>query len=170
MGCTSPRLIRAAWPQVGDFAQAAEHIWPKIQEIVTALRNLRNEHKVDPRKPVSVSIRASSAEQAMRIQDHQAELELLATSRLKSIGTDVSAPAGAARAQAAGCEIYVEDLVDEAAEQQRIAKRREELEKYIAVRKSRVNNEGYVAKAPAHLVQQTKDELAAAEEELSKLR
>jgi valyl-tRNA synthetase len=169
MGCTSPRLIRAAWPQVGEFAQAAEHIWPRIQEIVTVLRNLRNEHKVDPKKPVSVSIRASSAEQAMRIEDHKAEIELLATSRLKSVGTDVNAPPGAARSQAAGCEIYVEDLVDEAAEKQRETKRAEELLRQKAQLSGRLANEGYVAKAPPHLVQQTRDQLAAVEEELRKL-
>ena len=169
MGCTSPRLIRAAWPQVGDFAQAAEHIWPKIQEIVTVLRNIRNEHKVDPRKPIAVSIHTASVEQAMRITAHTPEIELLATCKLKSVGPNVVAPHGAASARAAECEIFVESLVDEGAEKQRIAKRREELMSIITSRKARIANEGYVAKAPAHLVEQTRKEIAAAEAELQKL-
>src|SRR4029079_16081298 len=39
------RLILSQWPQVGEFAESAEHIFPRIQEIVGTIRNLRNEHK-----------------------------------------------------------------------------------------------------------------------------
>ena len=60
-------------------------------------------------------------------------------------------------------------MADEAAEQQRVAKRREELTKSIAALKGRLANESYIAKAPPHLVQQTKDQLAAAEKELGSL-
>jgi valyl-tRNA synthetase len=35
--------------------------------------------------------------------------------------------------------------------------------------KGRLANESYIAKAPPHLVQQTRDQLAAAEEEYAKL-
>jgi valyl-tRNA synthetase len=168
MGCTSPRLVRAAWPRIGDFSQAAEHIWPRIQEIVGVIRNVRNEHKVDPKKPVTVSIRAG-AEPSRQIEDHRVEIELLATCKLKAVGPDVSAPPTASRTSAPQTEIYIEDLVDAAAEVQRVSKRRDELARQIAQMNSRLNNEGYVAKAPAHLVQQTKDQLAKAEEELRKL-
>jgi valyl-tRNA synthetase len=166
---TSKRLIRAPWPTVGDFSQAAEHIWPKIQEIVTVIRNLRNEHKVDPRKPVSVSIRSQSPDSAMQVRNHKVEIELLATCRLKDIGPEVAAPQNSAKMQAAGCEVYIEDLVDTAAEQQRVTKRRDELNKQIAQLKARMSSEGYRTKAPPSLVQQTKDQLAAAEAELAKL-
>ena len=46
----SPRLVKAQWPTVGDFSQAAEHIFPRLQEIVGAIRTVRNEHKVDPKQ------------------------------------------------------------------------------------------------------------------------
>jgi valyl-tRNA synthetase len=169
MGCASKRLIRAAWPQVGDFAQAAEHIFPKIQEVVTVIRNLRNEAKVDPRKPVSVSIRAMSKDAARQITDHKVEIELLATCELKQVSIDMTALPNAAKVSAAGCDIYIEDLVDAAADKQRAGKRADELTKLIAQLKGRLSNEGYTAKAPPHLVQQTKDQLAQAEAELAKL-
>ena len=51
----------------------------------------------------------------------------------------------------------------------RQGKRRDELTKQIAALKGRLANESYTAKAPPHLVQQTRDQLSAAEEELSKL-
>ncbi len=168
MSCASKRIIRAAWPPVGDFAQAAEHIFPKIQQIVIAIRNLRNEHKVDPKKPVNVSIRASG-DASRQIRELKVEIELLATCRLNAVGTDIVQPPGASKLQAADCEIYIEEIVDRVADQQRVSKRREELTRLIAQLKSRLSNEGYIAKAPAHLVQQTRDQLAAAESELRSL-
>jgi valyl-tRNA synthetase len=168
-GSMSKRLMRADWPTVGDFSQAAEHIWPRIQEVVTVIRNLRNEHKVDPRKPVSVSIKSSTPDAAMQVRNHKVEIELLATCKVKDVGQDVAAPPNSAKTQAAGCEIYIEDLVDTAAEQQRTTKRREELTKQVAQLQGRLSNEGYIAKAPPNLVQQTRDQLAAAEAELKKL-
>ena len=45
----SPRLILAKWPEVGDYSQAAEFIFPKIQDLIGAVRTLRNDHKADPK-------------------------------------------------------------------------------------------------------------------------
>ncbi len=62
----------------------------------------------------------------------------------------------AARALAAGCEVFVEGLVDENAEKERLAKKIEELTKKKAAMEGRLNNAGYLAKAPPKLVEETK--------------
>jgi valyl-tRNA synthetase len=165
----SERLIDAAWPRVTGFQEAAEHIFPKIQEVVGALRNLRNEHKVDPKRTISVTISAG-AEPARQIEDNRELIELLAICRINQIGANVSGPANAARATAAGVEIFVSDLADEAAEQQRQSKRLDELLKQEAALQGRMANEAYMKKAPPHLVKQTQDQLAAVQAELAKLR
>jgi valyl-tRNA synthetase len=164
----SPRLITAAWPKVGEFAEAAEHIFPKLQEVVTALRNLRNENKVDPKRTVSVTVNAPD-EPARQILENREMIELLAMCRIEKIGAGLPAPERAARASAAGVELFVSGLADEAAEQQRLAKRREELNKQITALRGRLSNESYTKKAPPHLVKQTQDQLAEAEAELTKL-
>ena len=168
MGCTSPRLILAAWPRVGDFSQAAEHIFPKLQEIVGAIRNVRNEHKADLKKPVTLAISAPP-EPTRQITENRELIELLAICTLREVGPDVKPAPDAARASAAGCDIFIEGIVDAGAEKERGGKRREELMKNIAALKGRLNNAGYLAKAPPNLVQQTKDQLAEAEAELTKL-
>jgi valyl-tRNA synthetase len=164
----NPRLIKAAWPKVGAFAEAAESIFPKLQETIGAIRNLRNEYKVDPKKAVTVTI-VAPAEPARQINANREIIELLAVCTVKVAGPDAKAPEKAARATAAGAEIHVEGLVDEAAEQQRSVKRREELSRQIAAMKGRLSNEAYTKKAPPHLVKQTQDQLADAEAELAKL-
>jgi len=66
--------------------------------------------------------------------------------------------------------MFIEGMADEAAEQQRVAKRCEELNKQIAALRGRMSNESYIKKAPPHLVQETQKQLADAEAELAKLQ
>src|SRR5205823_12589356 len=107
------RAIGADWHGVGDFSEAAEHIWPRIQEIVIAIRNARNEYKVDAKRPVTVSIKAPG-DSPRQLLAHKAEIELLATCRLSTVGADTTAPPDSTSVSAAGCEIYLEGLVDKA--------------------------------------------------------
>jgi valyl-tRNA synthetase len=166
-----PRLILAPWPRVNDalIDPAAESAFARIQELIVAIRNLRNEHKVDPRKTVGVHIAAQSEEAAQLIDGNRGTIELLATCAIRRVAPQVPPPPAATRALAAGCEIFVEGLVDVEAEKQRLARRRDELMKQISALRGRLANEAYLSKAPPHLVQQTRDQLAAAEAELARL-
>jgi valyl-tRNA synthetase len=161
-------IMLAPWPAVGDVSQASEFIFPKIQEIVTAIRTLRNDYKVEPRRTVTVSIKAPG-DAPRQIELLKGQIETLTNSTLKAVGPDVAEPASSAKASAAGAEIYVEGLVDTSAEQQRVAKRKAELTKEIEAMQKRLGNEGYIAKAPPKLVEETKAKLAAAEAELARL-
>jgi valyl-tRNA synthetase len=78
-------------------------------------------------------------------------------------------PANAAKTTAAGCEIFVTGLLDTAADATRLARERADLEKKVKTLRGRLDNKGYLDKAPPHLVKQTQDELAAAEAELATL-
>jgi valyl-tRNA synthetase len=164
----SARLIHAAWPAPGTTDDAAEHIFTKLQEVIVAIRNLRNEYKADPKKPVTVSITAD-AEPQLQLLANREMIELLATCTLARVEPTFPPPPHSARASAAGRDIYVEGLIDPAAEGQRVAKLVEQKQKQAAALRGRLANPSYADKAPAHLVQQTRDELAAVEAELAKL-
>jgi valyl-tRNA synthetase len=164
----SPRLVKAQWPTVGDFSQAAEHIFPRLQEVIGAIRTVRNQYNVSPKQKVTVSVMAPG-DSSRQVTGNRETIELLATCTLKDARPDLQPVDKAARATAAGCEIYIEGLVDESAEKQRNAKRREELEKQRTALKARLSNQAYVAKAPPQLVKQTQDQLAEVEAELAKL-
>ncbi|MCC7349895.1 MAG: valine--tRNA ligase [Phycisphaerales bacterium] len=166
----SNRLILAAWPRCDEslVCDEMETVFSRLQELIVAIRNMRNEHKVDQKKPVAVSIHAPG-DAARQIEANRSIIEMLAVCTLKAVKTDLAPPADSARAAAAGCEIFVEGLVDQAAEEQRLSKRRHDLANQIAAMKGRLGNAGYIAKAPAHLVEQTKAQLAEAEAELAKI-
>jgi valyl-tRNA synthetase len=164
----SPRLVKAAWPKVGPFDESAETTFPKLQEIIKAIRNARNDYKADPKKPLAVSI-AAPGDMPATILDNRQTIELLASCTIKEIRADLTPPPNTAKASGAGCDLFIEGLVDEGAEEQRQIKRREDLTRQIAAMRGRLDNAGYLAKAPAHLVEQTKQQLAEAEAELAKL-
>ena len=164
----SRRLIKAAWPKVGSIDEWAEQLFPKVQEFVVAIRNIRNQYNVSSKQTVAVSVQAPGESEKM-IRDNRELIELLATCSLKEVKPSLAAPANSMHITAAGCDVYVEGLADPEAEKKVNAKRCDDLRKQIAAMRGRLTNESYIAKAPAHLVQQTRDQLAEAEAEAGKL-
>ncbi len=165
---SAKRLIKAPWPAAGKTDDSVESQFSRIQEIIKAIRKLRNDFKVDLKKTVDASI-VAAGELAGQIESNRQMIELLAVCRLKITSTVSAPPAGSARASAAGCDIFVEGLEDQDAEKQRSSKRKEELSRQIQTLNGRLASEAYISKAPPKLVQQTRDQLAEAEAELAKI-
>jgi valyl-tRNA synthetase len=168
---TSPRLIKAAWPDAGLIDEGgAEHVFPRLQDVIGAIRTLRNEHKVDQKRVVTVHI-APPGEEAVRITNENRELiEVLATCAIKTIQDKLPPPPNSVHVTVNNaCDVYIEGLVDTAAETARNIKRTEELKKSIAALQGRLSNESYLAKAPPKLVEESRRQLADAQTELKKL-
>jgi valyl-tRNA synthetase len=166
----SKRLIVAEWPKADGslIDPQAEATFAMLQEIIGAIRNVRNEYKVETKRVVGISIQANN-EMAEQLLENRAIIETLGTCALKAAGPAIESPANAARAMVAGAEVFVEGLVDQQAEGQRIARRCEELKRQKGALEGRLSNESYIKKAPPHLVQQTRDQLAEVNAELEKL-
>ncbi len=166
----SPLLVRAAWPKVDASVidAEAEATVAGLQRIVVALRQVRTTHKVPPRQKVPCSI-AAGADAASTIATHRGLIETLANVRVAQVAPDLAKPADAVEALADGVRLYLYGLVDPQAERARLRKRLEEVSRNVAALRGRLSNESYLAKAPANLVQQTRDQLAAAEREAADL-
>jgi valyl-tRNA synthetase len=167
-GLPSKRLILAPWPAPGKVDEGAERSFSQLQEAIVAIRNVRNEYKVDPRKPLAVTL-APTADAKNAIDENRALIELLATCTVNAAEATAAAPANTVRATTPGCEIFIEGLIDPETDKQRAAKQCEALKQKVAALRGRLSNESYAQKAPPHLVQQTRDELSAAEAEIVKL-
>ncbi len=170
MACASPLLIHAAWPHFNDdlTSEGAEHVFTQLQNLIIAIRNIRNEYKVDQKTPISLSISAPG-DSARQILANQPLIENLATCKIVEVKADLVPIPNSARGSASNCDIYAHNLANAETQDQRLSKRREELNKQISALRGRLSNESYTAKAPAHLVKQTQDQLAEAEAELARL-
>jgi valyl-tRNA synthetase len=164
----SNRLIKAAWPTAVQTGDPAEANFTRIQDIVTAIRKIRNDFKVDLKRRLDVSISAPGDATA-QVRASQGIIESQAGCRLLRVSDTLPPTAGAAHASAGGCDIYVEDLQDQNAQKQRSAKVEADLRRQIQTMEARLANQSYAAKAPPALVQQTRDQLAEARRELEKL-
>jgi valyl-tRNA synthetase len=161
-------LATAAWPQCAGELQdaAAEADFQRLQALVNAIRNVRGERQVPPRR--RVRLHASGGGRAL-VSGWNGLVEALAG--LESV-QEAKSPRGSGSAAFPyeGEECWIDGLVDQAD----AGVERARLEKVIADRRravqgyqGKLGNAGYVAKAPPTVVQETRAMLAAAEADLA---
>jgi valyl-tRNA synthetase len=167
---TESLLISSQWPLI-----SASVINPEIeagiailQEGISTSRNLRNENKIDLKKKVEQYI--SPAPDLIGLFERNLRLINNMTGGTTTVMSPLAIQSIAGpRSTFRGCELVMSITIDEAADQKRTGKQRDDLTKQIVTLRSRLGNESYIAKAPPALVKQTQDQLAAAEAELAKL-
>jgi valyl-tRNA synthetase len=159
-------LILAAWPKVAHelIDPHADAEFALVQQVITAIRQVRTTYQVPPKQRVKCSAKASGP-MAQRLLAQRLLIETLANIEGHEIGPGVEKPADAAATVVDDVEIYVHGLVRADAEKARLSKRLDEVAKNVAALQGRLSNAAYTDKAPPHLVQQTRDQLAAAERE-----
>ena len=164
---TGELLVRAPWPRVDEHAADAdaESHFELVRDAVSAIRTARTDHKVPPRQKLDISIKADEHTTVV-FTEQRLLIDTLAATTCGEVGPHVQRPENAAATSAGPIEIYLHDMVDADAERQRLTKRAEELQAAIGRLRGRLSNPSYVDKAPAKLVQQTRDELAEVEEEV----
>ena len=161
----SELLTLAAWPIVDDGSADATIIaeFERADALVAAIRVVRSEQQVKPRRMITMHIPLPLAP-LLAIADGY--VETLAGVALVEIG-DV--PAGASPLVFEGKQIGLSDMVDAAdvgAEIDRLTKKASELKGQAGGLEGRLSNAGYVDNAPAHLVDETRAQLAAIKADL----
>ncbi len=167
---TADLLITAPWPVIDAALQdaAVEVNFTALQELITAMRQVRTQYKVPPRQEVTVSIVAAGAV-AEQFEADRGLIESLSRTVIGGIAADIAQPANAATTLVGDTTIYLHDLVDADEERKRLGKDLETAAKNVDSCRKRLGNPKYVEKAPEHLVQQTREQLAAAEKEVAAL-
>lgn len=171
-------LATAGWPSVVATLSdpAAEAEFDRLRAFVTAVREVRAQHQVPPKRKIVAYVPAKlHAELAAgAVGDALSWVYSLA-----GIGTvkadNASVPAGtpAVNIRVLDHEIALADLadaVDAGTESDRKAKRASEVTKEIDILQARLNNPGYVERAPAKLIEETKSKLKKLQDELVSLR
>jgi valyl-tRNA synthetase len=162
----SELCIKAPWPKIAPalIDDGMEQQFALMQQVVSAIREVRTTYKVPPRQKVALSAKAP-AHVAEQLLAQQHLIETLANIEPHEVGPQAEKPADAAAAVVGEIELYLHGLIDADAERQRLAKRLEEIDASIRTLAGRLGSASYVDRAPAHLVQQTRDQLAAAQRE-----
>ncbi len=165
----SDLLALAAWPVLDPSLVDAGAVasFERANELASQIRRLRGERLVKPKQRITIHVDAAVGE---LIAATDGFVETLA-----GVGTVADASAGdlptvSSAIAFEGSQVVVSDLteaVDIDAEKDRLDKVIADLEKQIANFEGRLANEGYVNNAKPHLVQETRDQLVAAQADLT---
>ena len=146
-----------------DFPSEAEEMM-KVMEAITAIRTQRNEMNVPPSKKAKLFIATaipetfSNGEQFFKKLASASEVEI-------SDSFDID---GAVTIVTSNAKIYIpmEELVDKEAELKRLNKELKQVEKMLAQDEGKLNNPGFMSKAPEKVIEKIKGQ---AEKEREKI-
>ena len=141
-----------------------------VQSVVTAIRNLRSETKVEPAKRVAVQIAAGKHAKLLKTQT--AVLAALARCGELTVETKLAKPSQAASAVVSGVTIYLPlaGLLDTTKERERITRELQEAENYLQQLEAKLSNKNFVERAPEAVVSAEREKLSAQQHKVEKLK
>ncbi|URN92890.1 MAG: valine--tRNA ligase [Candidatus Pristimantibacillus lignocellulolyticus] len=151
-------ITLAAWPEYEAELEAPEAVkeMELLMEMIRAIRNIRAEVNVPMSKKVELIVKpASDAEYRILTSNEEFIKRFCGTSSLE-ISTDMSAPDKAMSAIITGAELYLPlaGLLDIGQEIARLEKEVDHLNKEVERVEKKLSNEGFVAKAPAKVIEE----------------
>jgi valyl-tRNA synthetase len=144
-----------------------------IQEVVTALRNIRAELKLDPKKKIAAEFSTVDSAAKELIEKNTGAIGRFAVlSELRIVSRQqFEAKTGAVRSTAAfDVRVAYSDTADPAAEKARLKKEIEGLQKAIASKERQLGDETFRSRAPEKIIKGLEATLAEQRMELEKLR
>ncbi len=148
-------IALAAYPQA-DPAQmdtTAEAEMAILQDLIVSVRNIRADLKVEPRQKLAIEVFADGDVRAL-IYHNRGALERLANVEGLTFVDSSLAKAASARSTARfDVRVLYERKVDASAERDRLSKELARLTQELTRATGQLNNEAFLAKAPAHVVE-----------------
>jgi valyl-tRNA synthetase len=174
---TRGSIMRAEFPgpdgHVDDRAalDEAEAQMALIMEIVTAIRNIRGEMNISPAARLQVTVQSADAAARGTLSAHQQIIVNLA--RLDTITVEEQAKRSATAATAIVADhvvlVELKGVIDFGQEAQRLEKELGKLNKELSAINNKLNNDSFLAKAPAEVVTEVRVKQAALSEKQDKL-
>ncbi len=154
----------SAWPapvQTLDFPEESARM-EGVMEMVRAIRNLRSQMNVQPGHRARLMVHATAGWEEVLCAQERAFARLAGVSTLSLLAPDEKPQEKTVSAvcQAGEMLIPLGELVDIAAEVKRLTKEKEKLTQEISRGEGKLSNAGFLAKAPAQLVEAEKEKIA----------
>ena len=152
-------IMLSSWPVVRAEREdkAAELEMDSIVTAIKAVRNIRAEMNVVPSRKAKIFVLASEKALGEMLKKGQSYFERLASAAsIELISSKAEIPENAIPVIIQGAELFLplEDLVDMEKEKERLKKEMETLEGEIKRVTGKLSNQGFVAKAPANVIEE----------------
>ncbi|MGO1297602.1 MAG: valine--tRNA ligase [Vibrio sp.] len=172
-GVSGETIMLQALPQYDEnnFHQEALDDIEWVKAFITSIRNLRAEYDINPGKPLEVMLKAANDIDASRLETCKPVLMSLAKLESVRIITDADILPACATSLVAQSELMIPmaGLIDKDAELDRLSKEIDKTQGEIKRIEGKLNNAGFVAKAPEAVVAKEREKLEGYQATLVKL-
>jgi valyl-tRNA synthetase len=155
---------------MGGYHESIAFVQEVLKPIITEIRSLRADKKIEPNKKINVFISAGSKTQLLKrnqklIKDLKTGIENLV------IETKFDKPQNTVALVVGQVEVFVDlvGAIDVEKEKSRISKELDEAQKYVVSLEKKLGNEQFVNNAPVDVVQKEKEKLKTQQEKIEKL-
>jgi len=166
-------LMVEKWPEYIDSKTDGKEIednFDLIKKIITNIRSLRADYKIDPAKKIDIAISAGDLESLI---NHNGEIiKNLARVENLEIKRDLEKPAESVGFVVGGIIVYfkLSGSVDISKERERLGKEIQEIEKYANSLSKKLSNKEFTANAPVAVIEKEKEKMTDAIKKLEKLK
>lgn len=171
---TEESLIVSAWPapdasRVDDTIEAR---FTLVQELVSAIRNIRAEAGLSPNLELEVLVRVADTDTAEMLHSVKSLILKLQKTKTLEIGTTIEKPSQSASTLVKGCELMIPmaEHIDFDKERERLQKEIQRTEGFLKSITAKLSNEKFVSNAPEAVVAKERAKQADAEANLTKLK
>jgi len=156
-------VMIAPWPDMPlqMIDAALEKRFERLQETIVAVRNVRSVYGIAPGAPLKLFMRCAP-DVAEQLKAVASQFDFLSKTMLEAAGLDVTAPEGSVSFSMPDADGYIPvgDSIDRDAVKRNKEKEAEKLRGFIAGSEKKLANEGFMAKAPADVVEAIRATLA----------
>lgn len=164
---TADSIMLARFPEAdgGDIVQTAFEQMTVLQDLIGAVRNLRGEMGIQPN--VKAPLFVESADDLADYLKYLPMMTRLTEARqVAALPESQDAPVAVCN----GARLMLKVEIDKATETARLNKEAEKLQKALDKLNAKLSKPGYTEKAPAHLVEKDKADLAELEDKMAKVQ
>lgn len=164
---TADSIMLARFPEAdgGDIVQTAFGQMTVLQDLIGAVRNLRGEMGIQPNVKAPLFV-----ESADDLADYLKYLPMMTrlteAQQVATLPESEDAPVAVCN----GARLMLKVEIDKATETARLSKEAEKLQKALDKLNAKLSKPGYTEKAPAHLVEKDKADLAELEDKMAKVQ
>lgn len=165
-------LMIAEWPKPNQKWQdkKAEKDFEIIKNVVTAIRTMRADYKIEPARKISLILYGGAKTKLLKKQVEI--IQFLAHAEKVKVNSRGKKPLQSASALVDGIEIYLPlfGLIDIEKERERFQKELAEAEKYLILIEKRLASRDFISHAPAEVVVAEKERAKLQKEKIKKIK
>jgi len=159
-------LMQARWPTRDleiEADPAVENDMGLVMGVITGIRNIRGEMNIAPGVSLAAQIQAPNPETRSLLEIQQPLISQLSRLKALTVSPPGARPRSAATAIVDGAAVYVslEGVIDLYKETERLTKELTKVAKDMGSLSKKLNNEDFLAKAPAEVVEGVREKHAA---------